>query len=104
MDKDYIILLPDCRVQFSSVVNDFLNSTGLNKDFRLVLAEYEYTKIVQFYGKNGLPEEIAEKRTCLGLEALNEEVAFYWQLKGDQKMREMVNEYRQNHPFNRGVS
>lgn len=100
MDNEYIILLKEYSNRKSSVVNDFLNETGLCKDFRLVLAEY--TIWAKIHGPPG--GFSGEPRLCLGLEALNEQCKFYWQLKGHDAMVKMVDDYVETKKFNEGVS
>lgn len=100
----------------AGVVNDFLNATGLNKNFRVVMAQVEieeddYTTYYptvppQHPFKRGGPEPSGRIRTMMrvGLEPLDSETDFYWQLRGAAKLREAIEDYLASRPFNKGVS
>ena len=84
-----IMLLPEFGLQQSALINQFLIDTGLSNDLRVVLAEYEEA-VEQPWGHDTL----IKKRTCLGVEALNEKADFYWTLKGTKELNKRINKYR----------
>jgi hypothetical protein len=84
-----IMLLPEFGLQQSALINQFLIDTGLSNDLRVVLAEYE-EEVEQPWGHDML----IKKRTCLGVEALNEKADFYWTLKGTKELNKRINKYR----------
>lgn len=97
----------------SGVVNDFLNATGLSKNFRVVIVQVEMldelfidTLEKQWPGqiqKKGGPK-YGRRITKVGLEPLDEETAFYWKLRGHDKLRAAIDDYIAGRPFNKGVS
>lgn len=84
-----IMLLPEFGLQQSALINQFLIDTGLSNDLRVVLAEYE-EEVEQPWGHDTL----VKKRTCLGVEALNEKADFYWTLKGTKELNKRIDKYR----------
>ena len=92
MADHIIILLPEYRIQQSGLVNQFLIDTGLSEELRVVLAEYEEEVELS---RIGTLDKVVRKKTvrCLGLEALNEKAAFYWNLKGNKEIMRRLKDY-----------
>jgi len=98
MADQVIMLLYGYSVTQSAMANQFLIDTGLDKDLRLVLAEYEEEVELHSVGTLETRKAITTK-TCLGFEALTEKAAFYWTLKGTKELHRRLKEYDWN---NRG--
>ena len=91
MADEYIILLREFKFGNCGLVNQFLIDTGLSRDFRVVLAEYERpTGKAPVYETSG---KLTVER-CIGLEALHERAAFIWSLKGHKEMIAKIKEYQ----------
>ena len=87
MADQVIMLLYGYSVTQSAMANQFLIDTGLDKDLRLVLAQYEEEVNALWHGKR------IEKKTCLGFEALTDKAEFYWTLKGTKELHRKLKEY-----------
>ncbi len=89
-----IMLLPEYGLQQSALINQFLIDTELASDLRVVLAEYEEEADMYPVGSSQKAPKYMKKKTCLGIEALNEKADFYWTLKGSKELDRRINEYR----------
>lgn len=96
MDKEYIILLTDFKFGKCGLVNQFLIDNKLDKDMRVVLAEYERPPISYTQGKISVYADSGGrmiKERCIGLEVINEKKAFYYALKGHKQLEQRIKDY-----------
>ena len=96
MADEYIILLREFKFGNCGLVNQFLIDTGLSRDFRVVLAEYERPREAYSHGGRPVYEQSGKLTVerCIGLEALHERAAFIWGLKGHKEMIAKIKEYQ----------